>query len=216
MDKVPLGFFSLIQGLIICCLRFELQIQAGNFVEAGIELETASALMIGSAVAMEMAGSYSTDTYKAEVRSSMPDRFSGIMSQDHSFLIAIWKKLHPWFTSMPEVLRHQHEQFISSYKILSGSHKAVCARFGGNEEGSLLSPGCKASEMLARFEVSRLRILNVQSDRASRGENLLLLDKKQFIELSFRSYSNLLMRVLSSGERTWNVSRCFSVYPERT
>lgn len=192
-------FISLIQGLIICCLRFESQLQAGNLKEAAIELETASALMLGSAVAMEMAGSFSTDSYKASVRNTMPNQFSGIMMQDHSFLIAIWRRLHPVFASLPDQLKPQHEQFVLSYKINATAHKSVCEKFGGKEEGSLLSPQCKATDMLSRFECGRLRMLNA-SREVRMGEDLLSFDKKQSMELSFRSYRNLLMRVFGLEE----------------
>ncbi|MCL1471527.1 hypothetical protein [Argonema antarcticum] len=192
-------FISLIQGLIICCLRFESELQAGNLKEAAIELETASALMLGSAVAMEMAGSFSTAAYLAEVRYTMPNQFSGIMMQDHSFLISIWRRLHPVFASLPEQLKPQHEQFTFSYKMIATAHKSVCEKFNGKEEGSLLSPQCKATDMLSRFESGRLRMLNA-SREVRMAEDWLSFDKKQSMELSFVSYRNLLMRVFGLSE----------------
>ncbi|MFB2968979.1 hypothetical protein ACE1CD_08400 [Aerosakkonema sp. BLCC-F183] len=187
------SFISLIQGLIICFLRFESHLLANNLKAAAIELETASTLMLSSGAAMEMAGRIGGEVFRSQVRPKMGQELSGIMMLDHNFLITIWKRLHPYFGSLPDQLKHQHEEFISSYKVLATSHKAVCDRFGGSEHGSLLLPKLKATETLTRFEINRLRMLQAKSD-IKMPEDLLPLDDKQYVELGFKTLVDLLMR----------------------
>ncbi len=184
-------FFSLIQGLIICCLRFDSEMQAGRLNNAVIELETATVLMSTSSVALNLAGNYSQQIYQNNVRPSMPDRFSGFMALDHSFLIMVWKKMHNSFKLLPDFLQAQQQKFILSYRELMNAHKAVCEKFGGAEEGSLLTPHETALAELSRLEESRLPLIN--------PANLVItectLHNSSSADIGFKSYADLLMRV---------------------
>jgi hypothetical protein len=48
-------FSAYIQSLIICLLRLEMELNAGNLTNVAIEMETATELILGSAAAMELA-----------------------------------------------------------------------------------------------------------------------------------------------------------------
>lgn len=159
-------FSVYIQCLIICLRRFEMELKAENISKAGIELETAAELMLASATAMELAGSFSRQGYEDEVRPRMmppnvkSEDFSGIMHWDHAHLITVLKHLQPLYKTLPAALQTQHDKFISAYKVVCASHKAVCQKFGGSETGSLRSPQYTAVGMLDKFERNRLRIID--------------------------------------------------------
>lgn len=186
-------FFSLIQGLIISCHRFDFEIQAGRLNNAVIELETATLLMSTSSVALKLAGNYSKQIYQNNVRPSMPDGFSGIMGLDHSFLISVWKKLHPTFKVLPDCLHVHQEKFILSYKELMNAHKFVCEKVGGSEEGSLLTPHKSALDELSRLEKSRLLLI----DPANSAITKCTCYNSSYTCIGFKSYADLLMRVFN-------------------
>lgn len=159
--------FSLyIQGLIICFSRLETHIKAGDINGAGIELETAAQLMLSSAAAMQMAGSFGKQTYNESIRKMMmpphvkSENFSGLMHWDHAYLMTILKKLRPMYSNLPDSLQPQYDRFISAYKVICTSHKAICEQFGGAESGSLRSSSYTAIDMLDKFEQQRLRLID--------------------------------------------------------
>ncbi|MEM8722523.1 MAG: siderophore biosynthesis protein [Cyanobacteria bacterium P01_G01_bin.39] len=159
-------FFVDVQGLIICLLRFESQLQAGNLSKAEVELETATKLMLASGAAMELAGSFSRKEYEQKIRPMMmppqvrSENFSGLMSWDHALLIKIWKRLAPVFQTLPIELDAQYQDFVASYITLSQAHTAVCTHFGGNEKGSLRCNKSSAVSRLKTFEQCRLKMLD--------------------------------------------------------
>jgi hypothetical protein len=159
-------FFVDVQGLIICLLRFERQLTAGNFSKAEVELGTATKLMLASGAAMELAGSFSRKEYEQQIRPMMmppqvrSENFSGLMSWDHALLIKIWKRLSPVFGTLPVELNAQYEHFVAAYITLSDAHTAVCDRFGGNEKGSLRCNKTSAVSKLENFADNRLKLLD--------------------------------------------------------
>lgn len=159
-------FFVDVQGLIICLLRFESYLEAGNFKQAEVELETATKLMLASGAAMRLAGSFSREEYERQIRPTMmppqvrSDNFSGLMSWDHALLIKIWKRLAPVFQTLPVELHAQHQKFVAAYVTLSDSHTAVCAQFGGNEKGSLRCNRTSAVSKLENFADNRLKLID--------------------------------------------------------
>ena len=159
-------FFVDVQALIICLRRFESQLEARNLKAAKVELRTATKLMLASGAAMELAGSFSRKEYEQQIRPDMQppnveaENFSGLMSWDHALLIKICKQLAPAFQQLPAELHAQHEHFVNAYITLSNSHTAVCARFGGNEKGSLRCNKTSAVSRLENFGQCRLKMLD--------------------------------------------------------
>jgi hypothetical protein len=154
------------QCLIICLSRFEKEIEFGNINNAGIELETAAELMLASARAMELAGSFSQQVFREQVRPTMmppnvkSEDFSALMHWDHAYLMTLLKKIQPLYKTLPVSLQPQHNKFISAYKVVCASHKNVCQKFGGGEAGSLRAPEHTAVHMLDKFEQNRLRLID--------------------------------------------------------
>jgi hypothetical protein len=159
------SFFTNIQGLIMALSRFITFIEAGEIEAAGIELMTATALMLASGSAMCIAGSFSCAEYESGVRQQMvppnvqSDNFSGVMSYDHSYLMVIWKKLPAIFKDLPPALDAKHHEFVMAYRELAHSHRAVCDKFGGGQTASLRSTKTAVDE-LDRFTKSRTQLLD--------------------------------------------------------
>jgi hypothetical protein len=86
--------------------------------------------------------------------------FSGLMSWEHAVLIQVWKRLRPKFADLPAELIRSHRAFVQAYMELAHSHQAVCAKFGGDESGSLRFDRSSATETLEAFARSRVHLIN--------------------------------------------------------
>lgn len=160
------AFFLNVQGLIICLSRFEALLQRGRLQAAGKELATASVLLTASAAAMELAAAFPRETYESTVRVTMmppavaSEDFSGLMCWEHGVLLTIWRRLRPSFAELPEELAPAHADFVHAYQHLAASHTGVCARFVGEDAGSLRFSDRNAVETLRRFGRSRLGLID--------------------------------------------------------
>lgn len=165
------AFFLDVQGLIICFLRFETFLKGGRWEAAEKELVTASRLMTSSSAAMELAAAFPRETYENTVRVSMTppsvasENFSGLMSWEHAELLTIWRRLSPSFATLPNELKHAHTEFVSAYKNLANSHTGICARFVGEDTGSLRYGDRSAVETLRRFGRNRLDLISPDDKR---------------------------------------------------
>jgi hypothetical protein len=160
------AFFINTQGLIVCLQRFEVYLLAANLLQAQVELETATTLMMASGAAMELAGSFSPQAYEQEVRPTMmpphvqSHDFSGLMSWEHAVLVQLWKSLRPTFASLPIELQSAYQGFTAAYLSLAKSHRAVCQKFGGEEVGSLRFENAHAVDAIDAFIRSRYQLIN--------------------------------------------------------
>lgn len=165
-QRMHWSFFIHVQGLILCLGRFEAAVAAGDLEAAGIELETASALMRASGAAMELTASFTREEYEQEVRVTMMaphvgvTNFSGLMSWEHASLMQRWKQLKAVFERLPPALETRHADFVAAYEELATSHRAVCAKFGGGEGGSLRFDHDLAVDLLDKFAHNRRALIN--------------------------------------------------------
>jgi hypothetical protein len=159
------SFFLQIQALIIGLQRFEQALDQGDLAMAEVELAAAATFLQASGAAMQLAGSFSREAYDRTVRPSMaPPQvqsldFSGLMSWEHAYLIQLWKQLRPKFAHLPPELEAAHQNFVAAYGQLAQSHRAVCAKFGGDEAGSLRFDRNPATATLDAFSRSRLHLI---------------------------------------------------------
>jgi hypothetical protein len=160
------AFFINTQGLIVCLQRFEIYLLETNLLQAQVELETATTLMMASGAAMELAGSFSRQAYDQAVRPTMmpphvqSHDFSGLMSWEHAVLVQLWKSLRPIFATMPTTLHPSYQAFTNAYLSLAKSHRAVCQKFGGAEVGSLRFEQGHAVDAIDAFIRSRYQLIN--------------------------------------------------------
>jgi hypothetical protein len=160
------SFFVHTQGLLIALGRFREAMNAGKISVARMELSSAAELLQASGAAMELAGSYSRKAYESQVRPSMlpphvnSEDFSGLMSWDHAALMQLWRQLRPVFQNLPAALDAEHRVFIEAYGFLASSHRAVCQRFGGDENGSLRNEDQIAIDALDLFEKRRRNLID--------------------------------------------------------
>ena len=194
-------FFVFIQGTIVSLLRFENNIESDNINQAGIELETIADLMYGSGVAMKWAGKFNQEAYQNQVRPSMvppqvsSSKFSGLMSCDHAYLVALWKRNNTHMKTLPDSLQNQHEKLICAYEFLVGSHTAICEKFGGGEAGSLRSQGNTAVDILTK--IARARRQPIDPKRRSTVKCLHHQNESEKpIRIGVKSYADLLYRVI--------------------
>ncbi|MDP2660004.1 MAG: hypothetical protein Q8R28_04680 [Dehalococcoidia bacterium] len=153
------GFFVLTQGLVLALSKFRRHVASGNLTDAGRYLEAATCLMHGSASVFRFTGDFSEDDYNLGVRPTMPDRFSGIMSEDHAVMI----RIVPSSKGLPIELSFSHRRFKEATAGAIDAHTLVCAQFGGNDEPSLrMSQESRLSavQVLKQFRRNRLRLLN--------------------------------------------------------
>lgn len=160
------AFFINVQGLIICLGRFEAHLERGLVKAAAQELDTASLLLTASAASMELAAGFTREVYENTVRVTMmppsvrSENFSGLMSWEHGVLINLWRRLRPRFADLPEALAPAHADFVRAYRHLAESHTGVCAKFVGEDAGSLRFAERNAVETLRRFGRSRLGLID--------------------------------------------------------
>lgn len=159
------AFFVNTQGLMIALKRFEEAFSDGDEVSASLELRAATDLLRSAASSMELAGAFTRDEYEHEVRPSMSqpnvalDNFSGLMSWDHTAMIRLWRRMQPSFRQAQTTLPEEYEGFLSAYRQLASSHRAVCAKFGGDEAGSIRHKDEVAVDILDRFFKNRRGII---------------------------------------------------------
>jgi hypothetical protein len=161
------SFFTLVQSLIICLERFRLALTNGDIDAAKTELSAAANILLASGAAMQMAGDFQKAVYEQEVRHLMmppnvhSQNFSGLMSEDHAYLMKLWKELKPLFSNLPPELELEHRNFVLAYQELAIGHRAVCDKFGGGDNKSLRSQYTALDE-LDKFRQARMKSIDPQ------------------------------------------------------
>lgn len=174
-QRLHWAFFVNTQGLFVCLSRFEQALTEENYDKASAELHSAAVIMRASGASMKLAGSFNAQEYESTVRPSMMkpsvgiDDFSGLLSWDHACLIQLWRRLSKLFADLPDALHEAHDEFIDAYSLLATSHGAVCAKFGGETDGSIRFDGKPAVEVLKNFDRSRRGMLDPSGRAAGRG-----------------------------------------------
>lgn len=173
-QRLHWAFFVNTQGLFIALSRFEQALNDGELDTARTELLSASVIMRASGASMKLAGSFQEKEYEQTVRPTMMqpsvsvDNFSGLLSWDHASLIQLWRRLGKQFADLPEPLHDAHDKFVAAYSALATSHSAVCAKFGGETNGSIRFDGKPAVDVLKKFDRSRRGLIDPSGRTAER------------------------------------------------
>jgi hypothetical protein len=157
-------FFAMIQSLIVlmsCAIdAFENEELLVNEI-----IDTAAIVMRGSAAALHFAGGFSSRSYAETVRPAMmpphlEDKFSGLQSRDHRYLLVVLGRVKKLVRATESGDLPSYRRFLSEVDATYHAHKHVCSRFGGDNEPSLRmsgDSGGSAVEVLERLRIARLR-----------------------------------------------------------
>jgi len=159
------AFFVLIQATVINLTRLKLALDKHDAANARRLFEQTSMLMLGSAVAMRMAGDVNPDSYAKSVIPSMKaarPKFSGSDSSDHAELIRCYQALTAPLTLLDTELTRAYLRFIAAVRTAKEAHKFVCGDHGGKDRPSTGS-GCKTElsgvETLEKLGSHRIAML---------------------------------------------------------
>lgn len=158
-------FFVLIQVAIINLMRLKSALDQRDAARARRLFEQTTTLMLGSAVAMRIAGDVNPVSYQQSVIPSMKaarPKFSGSDSSDHAELIRCYQALTQPLAEMDPTLRHSHLRFVNAVAVAWEAHQYVCGDHGGNARPSTGS-GCKTElsgvETLGKLGSHRLAMI---------------------------------------------------------
>lgn len=156
------AFFVFIQAAIINLTRLKFALDRHDAAKARRLFEQTSTLMLGSAVAMRIAGDVNPDSYQKSIMPSMKaarPKFTGSDSSDHAELIRCYHALTSLLAQLDTELRHSHLRFVNAVDVAWAAHRFVCGDHGGNERASTGS-GCKTElsgvETLEKLGAHRL------------------------------------------------------------
>ena len=163
------AFFVLIQAAIITLTRLRKALDRGDTANARQLFEQGAILMLGSAVAMRIAGDVNPESYQKSVIPSMKaarPKFSGSDSSDHAEMIRCYHALTAPLAAMKSELRLAHLRFVSAVRVAWAAHQFVCGDHGGNERPSTGS-GCKTEmtgvEMLEKLAAHRAAMITPEA-----------------------------------------------------
>lgn len=159
-------FFALIQALVVTvgCLDECLGEDRGadGAEEASRLIEDATVLMIGSGAALRYAGDFTRSLYADVVRPAMMPphinpKFSGLQLRDHRMLLNQLRRVKPRLNAAAPRVHESYGRLVEAMSTAYDAHVAVCARFNGDQESSLRTPGSKvpAVGVLRRFQKQR-------------------------------------------------------------
>lgn len=159
------AFFVLIQAAIISLTRLKFALESHDAVQARRLFEQAATLMLGSAVAMRIAGDVNPDSYQKSVIPSMKaarPKFSGSDSSDHAELIRCYQSLTVQLTLLDTELTLAYLRFVAAVRTAKDAHKYVCGDHEGNDRPSTGSGGnteLSGVETLEKLGSHRLAML---------------------------------------------------------
>lgn len=159
------AFFVLIQASIICLTRLKFALESRDADNARRLFEQTATLMLGSAVAMRIAGDVNPESYKTSVIPSMlaaRAKFSGSDSSDHAELIRCYKSLTASLMVLDAKLTLAHLRFVAAVRSAKEAHKFVCAEHGGNERPPIsVNPDAEQNGVTTIEKLTNCRIKDI-------------------------------------------------------
>lgn len=159
--KVGHHIFSLyIQAALLALHNVEHCFLQKNQTEGALSLRNAARMMRISALAMRYSADFKREKYESIIRVSMPERFSGLGSMDHAYLIKIMTRMKKNKESMRDLFGEEYNDFVLAVQQAYDAHIFVCQRFVENKS-SLRGGGCihPATEILSEFKIKRLSFI---------------------------------------------------------
>lgn len=159
--KVGHHIFSLfIQAALLALHNVEQCFSQKNKIEGAISLRNAARMMRISALAMRYSADFKREKYESIIRTSMPERFSGLGSMDHAHLIKIMTRMKKNKDFLQGLFGEEYNDFVLAVQQAYEAHIFVCQRFVENRS-SLRGDGSihPATEILTEFKIKRLSLI---------------------------------------------------------
>lgn len=136
-------FLIFIQSLITSLNCFVSAYKSRERNLSAFILDLTTVLFDGCSAALHFAGDFSAAEYKADVRPTMmPPQalpgMSGVLAQDHEYLVRMLKSQKELFSSLDPSLKDHYMRFVNAFGNTYEAHKLVCSRFVGDEQPSIL------------------------------------------------------------------------------
>jgi hypothetical protein len=157
-------FAALSQGLIFSFLALGRAIRAGKGEQLRRWAALSTGLLQGSGAAFLFTGDFSAEEYSDLVRPSMmppasPISLSGLMSEDHRFLMQTIRDMRPALRSLHEQEPVLHDGLQQAMSIVYDRHIHVCERFVGEKPSLLTARNAKKSgpALIEQFKALRMK-----------------------------------------------------------
>ncbi|KDA42836.1 hypothetical protein [Frankia sp. BMG5.23] len=160
-------FMVYIQGLIVAVDELADAVKRAAADQAMTALELAVTLMLASESALRFAGDFTPEEYENLVRPTLtppvaPAGLSGLHWRDHEYLIRRLAESGRLLAGLDPALVPLRARFREAYAATYDAHRFVCARFVGDEAGSLLmTPKSKQSAVGVLAHYKRVRLQQV-------------------------------------------------------
>lgn len=153
-------FFLFIQAALMSLHNAESYLTQKKQHEGILSLKNAASMMRASALAMRYSADFKKECYENIIRPSMPERFSGLGSMDHAYLVKIMTRIKKNEENMHNFFGTAYDDFVISVQQAYDAHIFVCEQFIVNQK-SLRSAQAHsvATEVLTDFKIKRLSSL---------------------------------------------------------
>jgi hypothetical protein len=158
--KVGHKIFTLfIQAALLALHNVEAYFLQGNRHEGILSLRHAANMMRMSALAMKYSADFQKGKYESIIRPSMPERFSGLGSMDHAYLIKVMARIKKNKERMRDFFGEEYDDFVASVQQAYDAHIFVCERFVENQNSLRSANLHPAAEVLTEFKIKRLSFI---------------------------------------------------------
>ncbi len=160
-------FMVLIQGLVIAVDELADTVARAESDQAAEALDLAASLMRASEAALRFAGDFTREEYQDLVRPTLmppaaPPGLSGLHWRDHEHLVKRLAEVRQLLAGVDPTLVPLRAAFREAYAAAYDAHRFVCARFVGEDVGSLLmTPKSKKSAVGVLTQYKRVRLQHI-------------------------------------------------------
>jgi hypothetical protein len=160
-------FMVLIQGLVIAVDELTDAVARAETDRAAEALDLAVSLMRASEAALRFAGDFTPEEYQDLVRPTLmppaaPSGLSGLNWRDHEHLVKRLAASRELLAGVDPSLVPLRARFREAYAAAYDAHRFVCARFVGEDVGSLLmTPKSKKSAVGVLTQYKRVRLQHI-------------------------------------------------------
>ncbi|MFD8221343.1 hypothetical protein ACFV2U_48785 [Streptomyces sp. NPDC059697] len=160
-------FMVLIQGLVIAVDELTDAVDRAETDRAAESLDLAVSLMRASEAALRFAGDFTPEEYEDLVRPTLmppaaPPGLSGLHWRDHEYLVKRLAEARQLLAAVDPSLVTLRARFREAYAAAYDAHRFVCARFVGDDVGSLLmTPKSKQSAVGVLTQYKRVRLQHI-------------------------------------------------------